>query len=144
MLANPHTMMTAMCALFCIGPSSIPALERACHSHDMGVSSYAALLLAKMDEGGQRGWWRQWRAAPVNGKPLVDVTFIIMEEDAMAMSMKLESPDPAIRLANIAGLSSFTRPFSDTLPAVRKALDKALDDPDEAVKHAAKEVIKDF
>jgi len=112
---NDNLEQTAQ-ALFFIGPTAIPTLERICRNTNQAVRIQAAITIVEIKESrlGYLGWAFSWQKSPINGKPLLHLgwgyTLNTQEQAVRQLVEGLQNSDPAIRLANIEALQSIGAP----------------------------------
>jgi hypothetical protein len=133
LLEYQETRYKALMGLYCMGPVSIPALQEACRNTNAWVRANAALILNKM----RAGRWAEFPRDEGYGTGL-RLGYGSSSDDCGWMVENLESPDPAIRRANIDALRFFGASYTNGVPA----LVKALEDGDGGVAHAASEALK--
>jgi hypothetical protein len=133
MLKDLETTEIAATAFFAVGPKSIPVLTEACSDTSQFVRGQAAFVLAKLKSG--RSGYRIYKT-PAGGT--LRFALPVLDEDINALGENLSSPVAAVRRASAEQLSQFAYMAEPPVPA----LEKAMNDPDMAVREAAAEALK--
>lgn len=145
---EPRNWWSANLALLAVGTNSIPFLETACQNTN-GTAPYAALMIALMKSTSPPhfSWGRM--NAPLNGKPITLVGYVVGSETVAEIANMLEHPSPAVRRASAEALSLNTAlhlktasRYTDALQSAVPLLVKACSDTNEAVRTSAAATLK--
>jgi HEAT repeat protein len=140
---DPSTRWIGMLSLLAIGTNSIPTLEKACQSTNIQVRQEAVLMRA-MQKLMPPPWFSWgWSKAPINGKPLFELGYVVPEQDVGEMVRMLEHSDPAVRRASADAIGLYTRsPYTAVARSAVPLLIQATKDRDQTVSRAAGETLK--
>ena len=124
--------------LLAIGSNSLPALQTLCQSTNAWVRRDAVLTMARVQIAPVTAISWSWVTSPLNGKPLLMLSYSVSDTDVREMGKLLAHPDASVRHASAEALSAFAHPpYADAVKSAIPLLRNALHEADPVVRKAA-------
>jgi len=140
----PDYYMWGQCSLLAIGPAAIPTLAKVCQNTNEAVRTGAVLMIAMLTSlpSLRIGWG--WSKAPVNGRPMLEISYAVGENDQVrAMVKLLEAPEAAVRRASADAIGHYTKlPYDQVAKSAVEPLVKAANDADADLRYSAGRTLK--
>jgi hypothetical protein len=141
---DPRYSMWGQCALLAVGPAAVPILAKVCQSTNEAVRTGAVLMIAMLESrpSPRIGWG--WSKAPVNGRPMLEITYAVgNDQQVRAMVKLLEAPEAAVRRASADAIGHYTKPpYDQVAKSAVEPLIKAANDEDAEVRLSAGRTLK--